>query len=930
MPVLINTNSGLAEDLPQDQALSSLQQETHEIPLNDPQGNPVTASSFKEAKDLLSQGYSQPSSDQLKTLMNYAKYSSTPEQVKTGLEGAASAASFGLSTAAETGLGISTPEEVQARRETNPGVYALGEAGGLAASSLLGYGEGALAARVGELGASAIGLGAAESTIAKAGSMAVRMAIENSLISSGDEVSRMFAKDPNQTAETAALNIGLSGLIGAGLGGGAGGISSPLWKAVSESKLGQFLDTIKNKADGFEKAALPKPELQEAAKAAGIEMAPEINAALSENPVARDLFSTLQESTTKSGHEAQASLQNFKNQSQKSILNTLGKSPDDLVSLSNLSDFEQGSKLQNSLENEIKNRVGAFSEKFNKVKEEFSQSPFPDFDKTQLANQLAELNQKYAISPSSTEFKKINTILEELPNVKTLEDFRNFQSSHLNSLSRDELYNISGPVKNAFRNTEENIVEQNLAQKSPELLNEHQQARALYSQEMSTLDSLNDRLKTGHFSNPNQFISNLKDMNPETLLNRITKTNDVNLLNLLQDQFPETLQGVKDSFLNKTLSESISKAKPGELLNSQHLFNSIDKWSPELKNLVLPPESQNQLSSIKNLLDALPERMNSTGAAKTLDALWSKGSGGAMAMLSMISGHNPVSGYILGKLGEYVARDVPDAIKLATLKFLGSSLPTSAAGFRALAEFASQTAKGEKIMTDAVKTIFKSSSQISPQYLHVDEKKREMIKQKLDQFKESPEKLLDNGNNHEINYYLPNEGAVISSLTGRATQYLNLLKPDTSKMGVLGPNRIPSDVEVSRYNKAIDIAEKPLIVLDQIKKGTLTPDDINTLHSIYPALYSKLSQKLTDEMISHTSKDQIIPYSQRMSLSLFLGQPLDNTMNANAIQATQPMVSPPQNNPIASPRTKFAMKSISNFSKDYQTKIQSRESSRLA
>lgn len=230
MPVLVNAENRLAEDLPQEQADVALQQGTHELPLNDPQGNPVTAPLAK-AQQLISQGYSQPQPEQLGHLLNYAKYSSPEEQVKTGLEAAASGATFGLSTGTERLAGVS-PEEIQARREVNPNIHLLGEAAGLLGSAATGVGEGALAARVGQaIGARIAG----ETVLAKVGSAAARNAVETALISSGDEVSKALSSDPEQSAQTAMVNIGMNGLLGAGIGG-AFGTASPLGKLRMKQK----------------------------------------------------------------------------------------------------------------------------------------------------------------------------------------------------------------------------------------------------------------------------------------------------------------------------------------------------------------------------------------------------------------------------------------------------------------------------------------------------------------------------------------------------------------------------------------------------------------------------------------------------------------------------------------------------------------------
>lgn len=234
MPVLINRETGLAEDLAQGNP-----QNTHDIPLNDPAGNPVSVP-LEKAQGLLSHGYTQPSTDQLKNLLSYAKFSSTGEQVKSFLHGAGKAATFGLSTALED------PESARNREAVNPGLVAGGEALGLGASMLIGSGEAALLGKAGTVAAKAVGLGAAESVAGRIAASAIRSATETALYSAGNEVSKLISRDPEQSVQTALTHVGLAGAIG-GLGGGLVGAVSPTWDAIEGSKMGEFLSDFKDR-----------------------------------------------------------------------------------------------------------------------------------------------------------------------------------------------------------------------------------------------------------------------------------------------------------------------------------------------------------------------------------------------------------------------------------------------------------------------------------------------------------------------------------------------------------------------------------------------------------------------------------------------------------------------------------------------------------
>lgn len=246
MPVLVNKESGDAENLSNADAAKAISEQSHDVPLIDPKGQHVIAP-YSEAAGLMQQGYRQLKTEELKGLLDYTKYSTPTEIAKTGAEGAASGLTFGLSTAAERAL-FGNEEEINKRREINPIAHGLGEAAGIGLGMLTGTGEAAVLERAGayagEKAAAALGTG----LVGRIGSSAVKIAAENALFQAGDEASKMFASDPHQSLETAAANIGMSGLIGMGTGGAFKG-GAELWNAGPGKKLTKLMTQIAENTD---------------------------------------------------------------------------------------------------------------------------------------------------------------------------------------------------------------------------------------------------------------------------------------------------------------------------------------------------------------------------------------------------------------------------------------------------------------------------------------------------------------------------------------------------------------------------------------------------------------------------------------------------------------------------------------------------------
>lgn len=868
-------------------------------------------------------GYRPASEQDIHDYSLQQKYGEGLEPAKALAEGAARSATFGLSTKAETMLGAK-PEDIAGREEANPVAATAGEVAGL----FTPYGEGAALEK---LGAAAIpkmleGTG----LISKVGSAAVKGAVETAAFQGGNELHKMFIGDPNQTVGTALTDIGLSGLLGAGIGGGFGAVK-PLWQETVGKKLGGFLEAVQKRANG--EAISLAPEIESAIGKAGMEMSPEIRTALSDNPELINQWKKLQESTTRPGLKAQESLSEFRKSASNNLLNALGKGESDIPSLSDISDHEVGQAIQKQVAEVIEQKLSPLTDQFEAIKQEFSKVPVGAEIKAKLQQDLAEISQKegYHISEGSPQYKTIQSAIKDVNNINTLEDLRKLRSLIGNNtydvLNSKGLNQTGSLIKKAFSNLEEGLVEGAAGAKSPQMLEQVKNARASYGQAMDMLESLNERLHVGNYGGGKSFVNALKEMKPEDVLRRLNPKNDAGLLEMLSKEFPEISQSLKDHGLNKILAHAALKAPEGSAINSKVLFNSIDKMTPEMKKYLLPAGAEEKIKATQSLLKALPERMNSSGTAKTLDSLWNKVPGSATALASWLLGHNPAVGFIFGQVGKWIGRDVPDAIRLSFLKFLGHSGPVEPAAFKAMVDYAVSTIKGETLLTKGIKNLFKAGQVILPTSQLPDSKTKSRLDKQIQSLVADNTQLLDIGG--AMRYYLPDHGQEIAATAARAVQYLSQLRPSEDKPGILDQPREPSQFEKARYDNALNIAEAPLSILNHIKEGTITHEDIIDLRSIHPGLYERMSHKILNEVMEVTAKEEHIPYRTRIGLSMFLHQPLDATMSPMAIQMNQPILQPlPQQQ--APKKTASGTKNLDKIASSIQTPDQARAAHKLA
>lgn len=220
------------------------------------------------------------------------------------------------------------------------------------------------------------------------------------------------------------------------------------------------------------------------------------------------------------------------------------------------------------------------------------------------------------------------------------------------------------------------------------------------------------------------------------------------------------------------------------------------------------------------------------------------------------------------------------------------------------------------------KMLGKSSERMEP-----DSKGREALKEHLSDLEKDPSKMLEVGGS--LGHYLPEHSASVASHSANAINYLNTLKPRPSQNSPLDTVTPIDKVGEGKYNRALDIAYRPLLVSQFIKDGTFTPQDLTTLQSIYPGLYKSMVSKAGEALIEAKTKDVEIPYKQKRSLSLLLGQPLDSTMTQQSMQAIM-MANGGAQSPQSQPKkaTGVELKQINKVDSMAETPLESRQINR--
>lgn len=296
------------------------------------------------------------------------------------------------------------------------------------------------------------------------------------------------------------------------------------------------------------------------------------------------------------------------------------------------------------------------------------------------------------------------------------------------------------------------------------------------------------------------------------------------------------------------------------------------------------------------------------------------GIGGAIGHITGIPG----AGLIGTLLGQNTLGPVFKSVLPALIKPLMEAKVNPEA-FKAAVDYGMSVVKGQELISKATQNVFKIGKQALPDSAIPTEKERMKLDKLLKVAQSDPKALLD-GPGAPQSHYLPTHGTTLGQTAQTAVNYLNAQRPVADRAAPLDPKPVVNSTAKAAFNRTLDIAQQPLMVLDHIKKGTLLPSDVMTVKTLYPQLYTKISQQLTNSMINHMSKEGMVPYKTRMGLSLFTGQPLDSTMKPDSIVSAQPKPTE-QNQPQPGQATqaKHSTSSLNKIAPSYMTKSQSRE-----
>jgi len=895
-------------------------------------------------------------------------YSSAGQTLKAGIEGIAQGVAGPLATLFETKtLGISL-EDIKARAEASPIAHGLGEVAGITGSLLSGTGIGGLMAKTGEMalqGGSAgakvaeatnLAMKAAEAaktglpeaaqlaeaaqTAAKGlsyghkvGSAVVQQAAEMAVLGSSDEVSKMILQEPGASAEQAIANIGLAAAIGGAGGAFFAGAVNPLWKATAGPKVEAFFNAVKNKTNGAAPLALDS-EIEADLARLNVQPTPIQRADISSDSKSTQFIKDLSRAENEAMLNEKSDLQS---KVANSVMEPLGTNLDQMLVYDNAT---EGRALKSKVTEHLKEKFVPLWEAMDKRNEEAALISVVDEARLALRDRLIEKG----ITESAGNEKILNAYIEagdQALNHETIAGFDKMDTQLRRSAKHfaadPNITQAQRDIRNTIKDFKESVINKvareseksgikGAEQAGEQLVAERAALNKTYAQAEAFREELGDHFNITRPDSARQFMNAIEnDVTPEQVMKKFSIKENMEGAQFLQKNMPEVFQHVVENERRAILKPAIiAAAKKGDLPIDINKLNDIIIRAKGGKdtylNTILPAEFIQRAEAAGRIMQATTKAKDSGTPAGLYGVL--KGIGtSALASVGWMTGHGAAQSLFLAEIIAQVGKIAPEQAKLAYLTFMGSNQPVKSEGIKAMADFFHSIYQGEHLLNKAVTGVFKPGAQVLTTNAMPNDTDRAKLDKQLDKIEADPS--LMRSQNDAVGHYLPGHQMELTKTTASATQYLLALKPHPQKSGPLDKEIEPSSTQMARYNRALDIAQQPAIVMQHIKDGTLQTTDIQDLQNMYPGLYKNMVQKIAHQIVEIDNKGEQLPYKTKVGISLFLGQPMDTSMLPASIMAAQPKPKlPPAPQGVPKPKS---LNSLGKSNKSYQTPNQGAE-----
>jgi hypothetical protein len=139
----------------------------------------------------------------------------------------------------------------------------------------------------------------------------------------------------------------------------------------------------------------------------------------------------------------------------------------------------------------------------------------------------------------------------------------------------------------------------------------------------------------------------------------------------------------------------------------------------------------------------------------------------------------------------------------------------------------------------------------------------------------------------------PQTAQAMMATMNRAVQFLARKAPKDARdigMPIFEPKYEPSQMELSKFERYMQVIEQPLSTLEDLERGTLTRDHVEALKAVYPNLYNNMRA----EVLKQAESNPNLSYNKRIQMGILMDLPTDSSLSPQFIVQMQQNFVPPE------------------------------------
>lgn len=750
---------------------------------------------------------------------------------------------------------------------------------------------------------------AAAKILTKAAEKATQLGVEGAVISAPKAITEGMLGDPEQAAETLLMGGGIGAALGltGGLAGqtykevgkAAGRMASEREAAAIVKSGAEVPETLAKRASGeletspreifssvLGKKKANAAEIQSAAEAEGV---PLFVGTTEDSKFIQDASSNLQSRPTFAGVKFQEEAQKTYNGIQNASERMLGKADD--IASGDITRARAGQAAKDAIKEEIGTRAGNFEERYGAIDEKIGGFAVDPETSGSILGRIKKdkIFSLESQAPLASSAQKYLNDLEKAGSLKEVSELRTLVGNAERSARRtgdDTAARVYNDIYKSATELREKTISENIrlmglkgakGREGAEILKkELSETDQGYSEFKKFLKGISSELKIRGKDRRGQVIEALEAVSPDQLANKMFNLKNQKGLQFFAEHFPSAFDNVKMVYLSNLKQAITVDGK----YNLGSMVRRLDALEPEVRTLILGEEGAKRFKNIKTLVQSLPDSANPSKTS------YAQAFGRMFSPQGVVDNVNDALTYAALKSKDRVAGilKTEKAMKIAAehLDTLPEVLDSSTAR---LSQSATSSVRRDQKALAALIRLFDDHE--------------ETPKNKQDAFEKASKKIQDSVVDPEdaakktgvlVNSFgetgAPGIGNALGMKTSVALQYLNKELPRPyAPQGLLNKDTFkPSTAQIAQFERKLGVVMNPMSVIEDLKSGTLTQDHMTALQTVYPKLYKQMQQRVFSWS---QSRSKPVPYKLRLRLSLFMGLPMDGSVNQNSIFALQ-------------------------------------------